>query len=118
MIEDAEIELHDPPATLTIPRYEPYPEGVKKLNELPPVPVEKQKERMAYFRKIVAEHQYQPVRWYDKSGKKRQLTVDGTTAAVVCQAIDQLSDTNRALVLNFEPPKLIDFIWKLVGKTK
>lgn len=105
-------EVHNQPNDkLEIPRYEPFPEGVKTLKDLPPLSVEEQNKRIAYFRKIVQEKAFQPIHWYDRKGKKRRRTVDLTTASMVCQVFDALSVENRSWIMHLEPLSLIDRFW-------
>jgi len=98
---------------LTVPRYEPIPLGVP-YNTLPPLSEEEQAVRMGYFRKIAEEHALQNIHWIDRQGKRRRKMVDATTANMVCQAIDQLKPETRAIILHFEPIKLIKTLWGCV----
>ncbi len=97
-----------------IPRYPPIPK-VKTLLEVRATP-EEQEERMAGFRKIVAEKQLQPVRWIDREGKQRSMTVDLMSASVVCQVYDVLHDDRKGMMCALEPIKMIQFAFILGRK--
>ncbi len=97
-----------------IPKYPAIPEGVTLL-EMRATP-EEQEERMAGFRKIVAEKQYQPVRWIDRAGKRRSTTVDLTSATVVCQVYDLLQGDRKGMLCALEPIKMIQLAFILGRK--
>jgi hypothetical protein len=101
--------------TMPVPRYDPWPAGAVKLSQLPPLSKDEQAKRLGYFRKIVREKQAQPVHWIDRDGKRRRLTVDLTTAGMVCQVCDKMQPEQAATVLHLPPERLIKFLWGCVS---
>jgi len=97
-----------------IPKYPPL--NGAPLSALSPATEQEQAERMNGFRKIVAEKQFQPVRWIDRDGKRRSLSVDLTTASVVCQVYDSISPEHRARLCKFEPIGIVRVALALLGR--
>ena len=99
---------------MSIPRYPAVPEGTK-LGDYPRATPEEQVERMAAFRKIVQEHQFQPVRWIDRQGKKRQTSVDALSANVVCRVYDHVDDDFKSGLCAHEPPVIVRIAMRAAG---
>ena len=77
---------------------------------------EKAEERIEAFRKIVREHQYQPIRWI-KDRKRRSVTVDATTASIVCSVYDAIHDANKTFFASFDPSEMVRVAFKLTSKS-
>jgi hypothetical protein len=96
-----------------IPVYPKLPENVKSIKDYPKATLEDQVERIAFFRKIVAEKKHQQVYWIDRKGKRRSKMVDFFTASVVCAVYDELNDENKAIFCSLEPIGMINLAYKL-----
>jgi hypothetical protein len=97
---------------LKIPSYPAVEKGTK-IKDHPKATPEEQIERIAFFRKIVAEKKHQPVYWIDRNGKRRSKQVDLFTASVVCTVYDALNDDNKAIFCSLEPIGMINLAYKL-----
>jgi hypothetical protein len=96
---------------MSIPKYPPVDQGVK-IKDYPKAMDTDQTERLAGFRKIVDERQCQPVRWIDRSGKKRQVTVDHFSASIVLNVYGAMSPEQREVFCALEPPGMVRFAMK------
>jgi hypothetical protein len=98
--------------TLKVPSYPTIEKGIK-IKDYPKATPEEQAERMAFFRKIVAEKQCQSIHWINRNGKRQSKQVDLFTASVVCQIYDALNDDNKAIFCSLEPISMINLAYKL-----
>ncbi len=104
-----------PPKTkLATIRYDARPEGVKKLTDLPPATPEQVKDRIAPFRKIVAESQAHTIAWYDHTGKRRTMRCDGFMASAVVQVADAMKPEQLAVICALEPPGIVNMAWRIL----
>jgi hypothetical protein len=101
---------------MSMPVYEPLPEGVTKIKDFPLPTKEESEKRIGLFRKVADEKQFQKVKWINRKGEQQSMDLDLFTANTVLAIYNALNDEQKLRFTAAEPLTMVNMAWKLSNK--